>query len=435
MKASVDERSSARFWGRYDRALSVGEMATRMGEYSRAVDQGLDPLASAYLGTEITTDFNMHGSDKSVNALRSTVAFLPASINSLYKDYRELSGRDMVIGKMAIQHFKRLASRGFTVITIPAIISMLLNDDDEDDLKTVSAEARYSYYDFGGIEIKHKTQYLLGMIFEKAPKLAREAFIEDRGERAWEIAKSGVWIMLMPDATPTGLSPYIDIAMNRKFTGAPITPRRLQSFKGEERYLRFTNRTPEMYKSTAEYLRAIGINASPLEMEHVTKSYLGYVAKWIEDATNRMLWDSEKYGGKAYQSEGAGRMILDHLVNQFKYKDFGQTYWSQKYYDMKDDVMSKSAVISSAKRLYEVGRDEDGDKLMDSIDVGEAEGEAKHLRHLDEAIGALRAEEKQIEYDKTLSAKEKEFELRKLRKEMGSIQKMGFEILGKNNKE
>ena len=237
--------------------------------------------------------------------------------------------------------------------------------------------------------------------------------------------------MLMPDATPTGLSPYLDIAINKKFTGAPITPRRLQSFKGEERYLRYTNRTPEMYKSTAEYLKAIGINASPLEMEHVTKSYLGYVAKWIEDSTNRMLWDSDKYGEKAYQSQGAGRMVLDHLVNQFKYRDFGQTYWSQKYYDMKDDVLSKDAVIRGAKRLYEAGREEDGDKLMESVDIDKVKGEAKHLRHLDKAIGELRAEEKQIEYDNTLSAKEKEAKLKALRKEMGSIQKMGFETLGK----
>ena len=424
MKSATGEVSLSRTFNMYDRALSIGEMATRVAEYKRAKKLGIDALAAAHLGTEITTDFNMHGANESFNKLRSTVAFLPASINSQYKDYREFKGTGSFFrSKEFFLGAGRLALRGFTIISIPAIISILSEgDDDEEKLKTVASEALFSYYKIGDVEFKHKTQYLLGYIFEKAPKMAREAFIKDRGERAWEIAKLGTWAMMVPDAIPTIASPFVDIATNKKFTGAPVVPRRLQSLDDDEKYLQFTERTPEMYKQAAAKLKEIGINASPLEIEHITKGYLGYVSKWIEDGFQRALWNEDEYGEMANQ-----RDVVDHLAHHFKYKDYGQTYWSQKYYEEKSKYESKAALLTQAKRMIKSGQVKEGKELLKGENIGKIKQDASDLRKLDRRIGMIREQEKKIGYDKTLTAAQKEEQLKALHFKIGKLQKEGVE--------
>ncbi len=440
MKMSVDERSLGRFFNKYDRFISVGEMATRTQEYRDAVSEGVDPLAAAFMGVEITTDFNMHGSNKYFNAIRSTVAFLPASINSIYKDYRELSGNESSVMGIAGSNFAKLAARGFTYITIPALISMMLDDDDEEKERPVPSEAMYSHYEVGkllqsiGIDVdddfalKHKTQYLLGMIFEKAPKMAREAFIKDNGERAWEIAKASAWIMLTPDITPTMASPFVDISINRRFTGAPVVPRRLQKFKGDQKYLQKTFNTPLIYVKTAELLKEVGINASPLEIQHINKSWFGYVAKWIEDGTSWALWNEKEYGEKPYS--GAANLFKRHFVHQFYYKDYGQTYWSKKYYDLRDKASSLVSVEAEAKKLYAAGRDKEADKMLKDNPVQKGKAAMKQLMRMDKIIGNIRKQEKAIQYNKGLSMEEKEKQLKKLHKEIGRIQHDAYENLG-----
>jgi len=364
----------------------------------------------------------MHGSSNIANMIRSTVAFLPASLNSLYKDYREFSHNDIGL-QIAAKHFTNLAMKGLTIISIPALISWLLRpDDDDEELRPVYEEAMFSYYNIGGEEYKHKTQYLLGLIFEKAPKMAYDAFVKDQGERAGEVLLAGMWTMLMPDATPTVLAPFLDIAMNEKFTGSPVIPRRLQSLKGDEKFLQFTDRTPEMYKIVAENLKDLKVNASPLEMQHVVTGYFGYFAKWVEDGTNWLLWNEEEYGEEAH-----ARDVIDHLAHHFKYKDYGQTYYSQKYYDEKDKLQSKSAVLTQAKNMMKAGKTKEAKRILTKINIGQTAKATSDILKLDKKISIIRKQELKIQYDKNLTGDQKEAKLLELHTKIGKMQKQGYE--------
>ena len=414
MKLAINEKSMARFWAIYDRVLSYGEIATRVGEYANARSDGTDPLAAAHMATEITTDFNMHGSNHGMNALRSTVAFLPASINSIYKDYREFTMRDAGKG----QKFKAaatFAAKGITYITLPAIAAMFLFDDDEDDIpRTAVEDAMFSHYKIGDTVFKHKTQYLLGLVFEKAPRMAREAFIKDEGERAGKILKAAVWTMLVPDATPTIASPFVDIKTNRNFTGSPIIPYRLQGLTGENQYLQFKEHTPLMYKGTAQYLRKQGVNVSPLEIQQVVRGYTGYVGKWIEDGFNKVLWNEEEYG--EMPNEGT---VTKHLMHHFKYKDYGQSYYSDQYYKLREKAQS-------ALQAVYFSRKGNGDIEMEIKNNSHTQAMAmvmKDLQKVDKKMKLLRNETSKIRKRKDLTADQKEDLILKKNREIALMQR------------
>ncbi len=423
MKLSVQEKSLTRVLSKYDRAVSIGEIATRVGEYKNAIKMGIDPLAAAYLGTEITTDFSMHGSDTSFNALRSTVAFLPASINSMYKDYREFTGNDSVDKQ---KHFFNLAIKGFTIITIPAILSMMSDDDDD---RTVAEDARYSHYKIGDTTYKSKTQYLLGLIFEKAPKIARETFIRDNGEKAWKIAKVGMYSMLVPDATPTIASPIFDLMRNERFTGSPIIPQRLKNRTGEASYTQYTESTPLMYVDLAKYAKRMGINVSPIKMQYLTRGYLGYVSKYIEDSTNRLLWDKNLYG------EMPNQEMFSYLTHNFVYKDYGQSYWNEQYYEAQDRVLQIDAEISASREFLIRDQGKSIKEVYSDKQKIAIAKTADSFNKINKTLSSLRKQSTIIRYDKKLTTDEKDKKLLELNKVRTKVLKIEFLKLDKLIKE
>ena len=414
MKLSVHEKSFTRMLNVYDRVVSIGEIATRVGEYKNAIKKGIDPLAAAYLGTEITTDFSMHGSDTTFNALRSTVAFLPASINSMYKDYREFTGNESADKK---KHFFNFAIKGFTIITIPAILSMMSDDDDD---RTVAEDARYSHYKIGDTTYRSKTQYLLGLIFEKAPKIARETFIRDNGEKAWKIAKVGMYSMLVPDATPTIASPILDLMRNERFTGAPIVPPKLKNRTGEASYTQYTDNTSLMYVDLAKYAKRMGINVSPVKMQYLTRGYLGYLSKYIEDSTNRLLWDKNLYG------EMPNQEMFSYLTHNFVYKDYGQSYWNEQYYEAQDRVLQIDAEISALREF--IIRDK-GKSIKEVYSYKQKIAIAKtadSFNKINKTLSSLRKQSTIIRYDKKLTTDEKDKKLLELNRVRTKVLKIEF---------
>ncbi len=423
MKLSVQEKSLTRVLSKYDRAVSIGEIATRVGEYKNAIKMGIDPLAAAHLGTEITTDFSMHGSDTSFNALRSTVAFLPASINSMYKDYREFTGNDSVDKQ---KHFFNLAIKGFTIITIPAILSMMSDDDDD---RTVAEDARYSHYKIGDTTYRSKTQYLLGLIFEKAPKIARETFIRDNGEKAWKIAKVGMYSMLLPDATPTIAAPIFDLMRNERFTGSPIIPQRLKNRTGEASYTQYTESTPLMYVDLAKYAKRMGINVSPIKMQYLTRGYLGYVSKYIEDSTNRLLWDKNLYG------EMPNQEMFSYLTHNFVYKDYGQSYWNEQYYEAQDRVLQIDAEISASREFLIRDQGKSIKEVYSDKQKIAIAKTADSFNKINKTLSSLRKQSTIIRYDKKLTTDEKDKKLLELNKVRTKVLKIEFLKLDKLIKE
>ena len=81
------------------------EMATRIGEYRKAVQKGEHPRHAAFASREVSTDFGMRGDSRVLGFLYDTVIFLKAGINGMDRFYRGLAedpNRAAIAGKTAL---------------------------------------------------------------------------------------------------------------------------------------------------------------------------------------------------------------------------------------------------------------------------------------------------------------------------------------------
>ncbi len=74
-----------------ERIADSFEMATRLGEYRRAVKAGEQPRHAAYSAREVSTDFAMRGDSAALGFMYDTVIFLKPAVNGMDRLYRGLA--------------------------------------------------------------------------------------------------------------------------------------------------------------------------------------------------------------------------------------------------------------------------------------------------------------------------------------------------------
>ncbi len=226
--------------------------------------------------------------------------------------------------------------------------------------------------------------------------------------------------MLVPDATPTIASPFIDLARNKNFMDSPIVTSRLKNRTGEASYTQYKERTPLMFVEASASAKQMGINVSPIKMQYLTEAYLGYVAKWIEDSTNRLMWDEEMHGAMPDKDSMA------YLKHHFVYKDYGQSYWNEQYYKAQDRVLQIDAEISASKEFILRDKGDTLRKVMENKQKIAVSQTAKAFDGIENRLTKLRKQSTLIRYNKKLTSKEKDKQLIGLNKLRTKVLKVEF---------
>jgi len=244
------------------------------------------------------------------------------------------------------------------VLTLMTVILWLLNEDDERyQALTPDQKARFWWIFLPGAEkpLKIPRPYDIGHLFATIPEVSLDYIKERDGKEA---AQTLAWTFantLGVGDYPGIFQPMIEVARNKKFTGAPIVPERLMHVPNE---YQFTDRTPQLYRNLGE---ALGV--SPLVAEHYMKGYLRYVEAYISDGSEALLWNEKEWGPRPFVKEP-----IDYLTYQFQGQRVPyRTKWTEGYFELKKKAAgAKSAfdlLTAQAIRDQQPMKDFSADKV------------------------------------------------------------------------
>ena len=402
----------------YDKTLSIGDYGTRMQEYALTVAKTTSRTEGAFDGIEIGTDFGMRGGSEVLDSWLRIDPFTRAGINGLYKFIRTMSEHDDRIslkGALTMDAYKaKVALLGVAYMTLPALIGWW-NVKDEDWYKNLTQDERVRFTYFGTTEdgrpIKKPIPFEIGVVFEKLPVFLADYIYQKEGNNVGDAMVWSLTHMFLPEFTKGVVQPFYEIAINKKFTGADIVPFWYESREVEHQ---FHERTPEIYKRAG-----VLFGVSPLHVEHITRGYLRYFAKYIEEATDAMAWNSKKFGDRPFVNAP-----IDHITHQFLGKKIPyRTRFTERFKELKDRASRAKGSFNFAKKYSKI----DGGELLRSWSAKDKMiliAIDKTMKQTSRYVNKATREVGMVRYNKSKTREEKE-------KEINLILAMKNEILNK----
>lgn len=393
---------TAKILAGWDRFASLFEYGSRVGDFAAARRGGKNKLEAAWEAREVSTDFAKIGSNEMWAKFLRTVPFMNAGLQGIDRSTREIfeikgemKGKNLV--KLHDQKTKFLLKG--SVLTLGTVLLWLLNEDNEYyQGLTPDQKARFWWVFIPGVEnpVKIPRPYDIGHIFATIPEIMLDYIKRRDGKEAAQAMAWTVANTLGIGDYPGIMQPFIEVARNQKFTGAPVVPFNLADLPPEYQYL---DRTPIMYRKLGE---ALGV--SPLVAEHYTKGFLRYVEAYIADASEAYLWNYEEWGERPY----ADHTPIDYLTYQFRGQRVPyRTKWTEGYYDLR----KRAAGAAGALRVVQQEAVRDSAPL-ERFTMGRANqtliGLNRTFSQIDSAFSDQTQIVSSIKYNPNLSRDEKE---------------------------
>jgi hypothetical protein len=266
-----------------ERIADSFEVATRIGEYRRAIARGEHPRHAAYSGREVSTDFAMRGDSQALGFLYDTVIFLKAAVNGMDRLYRGLAHDP---NRMAIA-----ARTGLLALLSVALYSLNRGNPLYDDLEdwdkdghwhifVPTPEAIRAWADgqpmpaLGAryLHFRYPKIWEIGALASLAERsLGR--FLDDQPEKlandTLRIARNVFRVEVIPQA----FGPLYELAINRnRFTDRPIETAAMQELQPWARSGPGGNRTLRAMGEAERFLPAEW-QASPAQVEALLRGY------------------------------------------------------------------------------------------------------------------------------------------------------------------
>ncbi len=417
-------------WKKFDRIMSTDEYANRLNSAETSIAEGENWFEAAYRGRDLTVDFSMVGANPVLRHILKLMPFQQAGMNGMYKLIREIKDEGNS-PKTYAKAVARLSMKGLTYLTPIAILSFMMNKDDE-RYKALTADemARFIwfFYDKNEQPIKIPVPFGLGAIFQKFPEYIMSMlfsdgdFVDNRYSEAVQFA-----VMHQLLAVPNGgiFDPLIQEMKNEKFTGAPIVSDKNKKLESGYQY---NSKTPLIYQ---ELGKAIGW--SPVEFEHYTKGALGYIENAITGMTEEFLWDKENWGEMPYSS--TKDYVHGAFFKQFyKNKDTARSAWSEEYYEYRTKIDKAYETMNHLYRHVARDKGESYKEYMSNKDKVKLASLKKLTNNIDGMARDVSVMEEAIYFNKDLTAKEKEEKISKLYKDKTKVMKQAYKAINKTIK-
>ena len=378
----------------------AAEMSTRVGFYIRMRKSGASAREAAWLSREISTDFRKHGSYTPWVLLQRAVPFLGAFIQSADRDLREIAEID---GKMSFRNIvkfnkgkARVYVAGGLMISMAMLIALINGDDDRYKDLTPDQKTRFFHFFVGDQHFTIPKPHGFFSLMAGAGEAIVDRMKGQSGDDAGKFMAFALSYQLGADLMPGFVNPLYELAINKSFTGAPIIGERLQGLSPE---FQFTDRTPGLYVTLGQKL-----GMSPDAVHHLVKGYTGYVSDFLDEISERALWNQEQWGSRPFE-KGLGDIVGKQFVQKrVPYR----TKWTERYYDLRRRAAEKEAVLSMLQKAPAI-RDR---TMLDRFAGDEASiklaAANKAFREIDTAFSDQEMVIAAIKYDRYLSADEKE---------------------------
>jgi hypothetical protein len=361
-------------------------------------------------------NFRRGGASKNVALLRRTVPFFGAYLQSLNVTAKVLSGRGISPSERT-EAYRVLGSNLAKVMALGFIYNTMVSEDE--GYKKLDPTVRDRHLIIPGtdgvmIPLRSDVFTLISKIIpEHLYQMTLAEETEDGTKAGKAIGTALANALLSPNALPQVIKPAVEVGLNRNlFTGQPIVG------QGQERL----ETNLQFGPNTSQLARVIGMTGliSPLNVDYLLKSYFGYTGGLALMATDDLI------------AQGTGAVIPDKSMRDqiasipgmstFVSKEFG-TKDMNDFYELKELT---SRATASLNKLKEIGTPEEQQAYREK---NQALLQAdKQVNRIGENIAKLSKRERLITESKTISAADKETQLREIRTRKIQMAKRASEL-------
>ena len=370
------------------------ENGTRLGEFSKALDAGANPVEGAFGAREVSQDFNKMGTY--TRAINQVIPFFGATIGGYTRFAVAMKERPLLT-----------AAKAFLGITLPSILLYSVNRDNPEYqewpqwLKDVAWAVPLPGTDR---LIPWPKPPFLGQIFGSMP----ERFMEYLDERDPDLFADGVRTSIdhnLPGFFPQFALASIENASNHSFfRDAPIVSRSREGLPAE---LQYSGSTPEVIKALGNW-----VNVSPAGLENWFNAWTGSLGRSVANELDPII---KKLGLTPDISEPARDISEFPIGKLFIARDpLGSGSASvERFYNR----LKKAEKIKNAQNTYlKLG---EGKRAIDHRDANPNEGWVYRadgtyttnvftsLNKIALEISRRRKEQNQVMIDRTITPQEK----------------------------
>jgi len=232
------------------------EEATRLGEFAKGLKKGASPQEAALQSRELTLDFSRRGSK--TQTLNMIIPFFNAAIQGADKFARAMKANPI-----------KMTAKGIASITLPSLGLWAYNQKyHKKEYARLPDWEKLGYWNFwaGGKHFKIAKPWEIGDTFANIPETIME-YAQEKDPRVVKELLKQLGHTFSPPFVPAFAQPFLDIARNKKFTGAPIVPKHKEKMQPEDQY----------GKHTSETAKKIGqwTGKSPAKLEHLSTAWTG----------------------------------------------------------------------------------------------------------------------------------------------------------------
>jgi hypothetical protein len=294
---------------------SAFENATRVGEFRRAIDAGVDPRTAANASKDVTLNFSRSGLKGKV--ANQVLAFFNAGLQDVDKLIR--AHREAPV---------RTTTKAFLAITVPSILTWALGKDDP-KIQNLPEWRKDFFWNLNvkGTVLSLPKPFLLGALYGTSVEKALD-YASGRDPNAVRKALNAIYQVGSPArgdmiAATNAFKPLVENMTNYSFfQGRPLVSE-------AQRQL-----SPGMQfgPSTSETAKFVGkqLNQSPIMIDNLIRGYFGGLGRYGTDATDWLLLKAQ---GADTPAPPAKTISERPLIKGFVKQPYEPSAYVQRFYD------------------------------------------------------------------------------------------------------
>jgi hypothetical protein len=337
-----------------DHIGDASDYAQRRSIYKQVLKETGDEM-QALIQANNVIDFLKHGSAKHAQFLTRTVSFMNAYAQSVDVLAQSMAGGGLK-GKERSKVFAQFVKTGSILAGLSLLYAFAVGDDEEyqkmdDQTKVRNFIIPKSLTKLVGMEnsVKIPMHTTASFFFKSMPELLYNKIMNegtknhvDNQRLRTAMREAAVDALLGPNVTPTGVKPFIEIALNRNFfTGSSLTPKGMENL---ETFRQYTANTSELGKVISK--GTFGA-LNPIEADHLMKSLLGTVGASV-------MWGSNLFSNDRVEPNASANPLYGAFVSAPVPRGPEDVYYdlkerSTKVYNTYVDMMKKGRVEEGKK--------------------------------------------------------------------------------------
>lgn len=375
---------------KYENFLNAVEAAPRLAEFKRSLNQNGDLIAALQAAQDVTVNFKRRG------ALSGEVDKIFPYLNAA------LQGMDKTV-RTYKDNWVKATIKSALAVTLPTLALYAINRDDPayQKLNNRTKDAFLLIPRGDGTFIKIAKPQEQGTIFSDIPeRLAR--MLADNDPAAWRDFADRMRTTMLPPGISgltsergavagalgdTILGPFVDVAANESWSGAPVVPGYLKDLSPG---LQADAKTTWPARKLGELTLDTPFEVSPKNVDYLARQYTGFLGQIGQP----LLSSGGDLGYTLGQTMTADPVFSNDLSNEFY------------HYKGKLDQADNNRELRELPEWYN-------------------DGLRKRMAKISKSMSKIRAQMRDVQDNEDLSNKQKRDELRKLQESINAMAEVG----------